>query len=84
VDHLPTDLSVTDLSVQDRLLVHHLVTGKTHQYIAKSLRISERTVRRRLDDLCRRCGVASLLALGVLLGQAGVVTLDIMQQITEV
>lgn len=77
IDHHPT------LTDQDRLIVGHLANGHTHAATAKALHLSERTIRRRLHELCHRYGVATVLALGVLLGQAGEITTDTLQRLAE-
>ena len=60
-------------------LVKSVAAGNTQEAIAGQLRISERTVRRRLDDLCKRFGVESHLALGIMLGQLGLIVHDLSQ-----
>jgi DNA-binding NarL/FixJ family response regulator len=71
------------LTDEDRLLLYYLAIGSTQENTAKRMQMSERTLRRRVDELCRRFGATSLFALGIMLGQSGTVTWEAVGHITE-
>jgi len=65
------------LSDRQRRVLRQAAAGHTESTIAARLHLSERTVRREIQDLCDAFGVNNRLALGIALGQLGLVDLDL-------
>lgn len=63
-----TDVSPTSLQIA---ILRSKASGKDDAAAARELHISERTLRRHLDQLTRTLGVAGRLALGIEVGQRG-------------
>lgn len=63
-----TNLAPTSLQIA---ILRSKASGKCDNTTARELYISERTLRRHLDELARTLGVAGRLALGIEVGQRG-------------
>lgn len=63
-----TNLAPTSLQIA---ILRSKASGKCDNTTARELYISERTLRRHLDELARSLGVAGRLALGIEVGQRG-------------
>lgn len=66
------------LNPEELQLLRELASGRSDARIANRLDTSDRTVRRRVADLQSRFRVPGRFALGVLIGQLGIVKIESM------
>ncbi len=71
------DVLVLGLSQMHLDAMRLLATGATDKAVGLRLKISDRTVRRLVRDLCDHFGVDGRLQLGVAIGQSGLVVLNL-------
>ncbi len=65
------------LSDQHHRALRLLATGATDKAVGAQMGISDRTVRRLVRDLCDHYGADGRLQLGIIIGQLGVIILNV-------